>query len=205
MKKQLLLSLACLFLMGTAAKAQTFQFQYHGTPVADGGMVTIAAVEDDFGFGELWCETNPPADPDNGLILKLLSGTTAVGTATITIDENTMNPATLKWCMGGNCVMFNGATSMTKDFSTSNGIVQAQFDAENAQQTGYLLATLTATIGSETHSVKVQFTNGASTGINSLTPGLSQGEGVYYDLSGRRVGNPTKGLYITNGKKVIIQ
>ena len=27
----------------------------------------------------------------------------------------------------------------------------------------------------------------------------------YYDLSGRRVMNPTKGLYIVNGKKVIIK
>jgi hypothetical protein len=28
--------------------------------------------------------------------------------------------------------------------------------------------------------------------------------GKYYDLSGRRVENPTKGLYIVNGKKVIL-
>ena len=39
-----------------------------------------------------------------------------------------------------------------------------------------------------------------------LTPALSQGEGeteVVYDLSGRRVNNPTKGLYIVNGKKIM--
>ena len=44
-----------------------------------------------------------------------------------------------------------------------------------------------------------------TTGIESLTPALSQGEGVYYDLSGRRVAQPTKGLYIVNGKKVIFK
>ena len=43
-----------------------------------------------------------------------------------------------------------------------------------------------------------------TTSINSLTPALSQGEGVYYDLSGRRVAQPTKGLYIVNGKKVLV-
>ena len=43
-----------------------------------------------------------------------------------------------------------------------------------------------------------------TTGIG-LTPSLSQGEGVCYDLSGRRVAQPTKGLYIINGKKVIIK
>ena len=46
--------------------------------------------------------------------------------------------------------------------------------------------------------------NGA-TGIDSLTPTLSKGEGVYYDLQGRRVAQPAKGLYIVNGKKVIIK
>lgn len=46
---------------------------------------------------------------------------------------------------------------------------------------------------------------GEATGINSLTPALSQGEEVYYDLSGRRVEKPTKGVYIVNGKKVILK
>ncbi len=44
-----------------------------------------------------------------------------------------------------------------------------------------------------------------TTGINSLTPALPEGEGVYYDLSGRRVAQPTKGLYIINGKKVVLK
>ena len=28
---------------------------------------------------------------------------------------------------------------------------------------------------------------------------------IYYDLQGRKVANPTKGLYIVNGKKVVIR
>ena len=44
-----------------------------------------------------------------------------------------------------------------------------------------------------------------TTGIDSLTPALSKGEEVYYDLQGRRVAQPTKGLYIVNGKKVFIK
>ena len=47
--------------------------------------------------------------------------------------------------------------------------------------------------------------DGETTDIKSLTPALSQGEGVYYDLSGRRVAQPTKGLYIVNGKKVLVK
>ena len=41
---------------------------------------------------------------------------------------------------------------------------------------------------------------------------MVQGEGFmvngsdnYYDLQGRRVAQPTKGLYIVNGKKVVIK
>lgn len=30
-------------------------------------------------------------------------------------------------------------------------------------------------------------------------------ESYYYDLQGRRVKNPTKGLYIKNGKKVVVK
>ena len=44
------------------------------------------------------------------------------------------------------------------------------------------------------------------TGVN-LTPALSEGEGAWYDLSGRKLqGKPTKsGVYINNGKKVTIK
>lgn len=44
---------------------------------------------------------------------------------------------------------------------------------------------------------------GATTGINSIETGKAENE-VYFDLQGRRVNNPKKGLYITSkGKKVI--
>ena len=46
-----------------------------------------------------------------------------------------------------------------------------------------------------------------ATSIKSLTPDPSpNGEGSeYYDLQGRRVAQPMKGLYIVNGKKVVIK
>ena len=46
---------------------------------------------------------------------------------------------------------------------------------------------------------------GDVTGIENLTPALSQGEGAWFDLQGRRVAQPTKGLYIVNGKKVVLK
>lgn len=45
---------------------------------------------------------------------------------------------------------------------------------------------------------------GDTTGISQhLTPNTQQQ--TYYDLSGRRVAQPTKGLYILNGKKVLVK
>ena len=44
-----------------------------------------------------------------------------------------------------------------------------------------------------------------TTGVLSLTPTISQGEGECYDLSGRRVSQPKNGLYIVNGRKVVVK
>ena len=52
----------------------------------------------------------------------------------------------------------------------------------------------------------IDYGDGEATGLN-LTPTLSQGEGVWYTLDGRKLqGKPTtKGVYIVNGKKTIIK
>ena len=42
-------------------------------------------------------------------------------------------------------------------------------------------------------------------GTSNLTPALSKGEGAWYTLQGQRVAKPGKGLYIHNGKKVVIK
>ena len=44
-----------------------------------------------------------------------------------------------------------------------------------------------------------------TTSIKDLTPALSEGEGEWYTLQGQRVAKPGKGIYIKNGKKVVIK
>ena len=44
-----------------------------------------------------------------------------------------------------------------------------------------------------------------TTSIRNLTPALSEGEGEWYTLQGQRVAKPGKGVYIRNGKKVVIK
>ena len=42
-----------------------------------------------------------------------------------------------------------------------------------------------------------------TTGINTVKAAVN--DGVIYDLQGRRVANPTRGIYVVNGKKVVIK
>ena len=51
-------------------------------------------------------------------------------------------------------------------------------------------------------TVKLSLSSGA-TAINS-TRSTSAEDGTYYSLNGQRVEHPTKGMFIRNGKKVII-
>ncbi len=62
----------------------------------------------------------------------------------------------------------------------------------------YLLA---EDIPAEAHELSINF--GDATGIKNIKVGTE--DNIYYDLQGRRVLYPTKGLYIVNGKKVIVK
>ena len=53
--------------------------------------------------------------------------------------------------------------------------------------------------------LKIVFDDGETTGIEDAVKSEELKVKSYYDLSGRRVAQPTKGLYIVNGKKVIIK
>jgi hypothetical protein len=44
-----------------------------------------------------------------------------------------------------------------------------------------------------------------TTGIEKLTKDLSNVKGAYYDLQGRKIAQPAKGLYIVNGRKVVVK
>ena len=55
-------------------------------------------------------------------------------------------------------------------------------------------------------SFVLEFEDGGTTGIETIANSQnSTDDGVYYDLQGRRVENPTRGIYIVNGKKVVIK
>ena len=53
--------------------------------------------------------------------------------------------------------------------------------------------------------VALIFDDGETTGVKEVKGLKAETRGEYYDLMGRKVAQPTRGLYIVNGKKVVIK
>lgn len=66
----------------------------------------------------------------------------------------------------------------------------------------YLVQAKNSTSGART--LNVVFAEGGTTGIQTLDK-TQQADGACYNLNGQRVSQPAKGLYIVNGKKVVIK
>lgn len=204
MRKIILVLLAAMFGMASV-KAQSFEFQYQGQSLEEGATVTITAEAN--AFGELSCETNPSSDPYNGLVLKLPDGYQGKVKAVLAILQNTLNASALQWCMGGECVAMTEDTQ-TKNFEAED-VVQVQFDATGIQEKGYLLATLTVTIGLESHQVNIQFSTDEMTGVAQMLKADEKNQ-TMYDLNGCRIKDTRRsGIYIISDgkqkKKVIIK
>ena len=67
------------------------------------------------------------------------------------------------------------------------------------------LPLLKGSVQAGTRFIGIEFEDDGTTSIKGLTPVLSEGEGEWYTLQGQRVAKPGKGLYIRNGKKVVMK
>ena len=54
-------------------------------------------------------------------------------------------------------------------------------------------------------SLNIRFDDGETTDIDEMKELRAESKGVYYDLCGRVVENPTSGIYVINGKKVVVK
>lgn len=205
MKKHLLTTMALAFFIGTAIQAQSFEFRYHGQKLSDGDMVTIAAEENE--FGELACETNPSANPNNGLILKVLTGGALANLkAELTIEENSLDATMLQWCMGGECIPLTSGTAFTKTFTASDA-EQVQFDANNIKSDGSLIAKLKVSYMSESVTISIKFTNTST--INQMWWGYfnekdAENLDLVYDGFGSSVASTFNvGIYIPSSETAV--
>lgn len=203
MKKFLLVMMALLSIFGMSVKAQSFEFQYQGESVQDGDTVTIKAETNV--FGELSCETNPSANPNNGLVLRIPETMKGRVNAQLEILNNTLNARMVQWCMGEECIMVGNNTSLTKAFDAKE-IITVLLEASNIQGSGSLMAKLSVSLNGQSRVVFVQFTNGDTTGIHRMQQ-TSASQRVY-GLNGQLLSHGkglSKGICIVNGNKVVIK
>ncbi len=65
---------------------------------------------------------------------------------------------------------------------------------------------LPTSIFAGTRSIGISYDDeDGTTGIKNLTPALSEGDGEWYTLQGQRVAKPGKGIYIRNGRKIVVR
>lgn len=69
----------------------------------------------------------------------------------------------------------------------------------------YPLSSVKAQNVSAKSSYGFVFAENTTTGIENIKTNTSIKDNIYYNLSGQAVKNPTKGIYILNGKKVVIK
>ena len=88
--------------------------------------------------------------------------------------------------------------------SENVGFYKAADGKKVAANRAYLTATNVPDAGAGARGLTIVFEDSETTGINTVQNTQQKANG-YYNLAGQRVENPTKGLYIVNGKKVIIK
>ena len=156
----------------------------------DGEKVTMNQVE-----GDIYQE--------KGLILKSATGTTANVTIPIVASsENYYDTNKLVACLG--------ETTVKKAATGTNYVLSVQDDKVVFAPIGNTNATVGARHcylwwdgNSSARALSIDFSDEA-TGISSVRSEVKAVNG-YYNLAGQRVAQPAKGLYIVNGKKVVIK
>ena len=129
------------------------------------------------------------------VILKSTAGSitlTPVDYTTATLDGNQLVGTTTAIANPGNAYVLNKGT---------NGVGFYKLSASGT--IGANKAYLTYS-GSGAPSF-LNFVEGSATGIEMPKAATTNSDAEVYDLQGRQVANPTKGLYIVNGKKVVIK
>ena len=175
------------------------------TPSADGTVWTLSTMpEYDV---ELEVTYYTDAELDQMAADEVIAKITAIGTVTYTPESKALIDA----ARTAYDALTAAQQALVTNYSTLTDAEAAYAAAEEeaAYTEGVELTknpdgtwTLAATPGFDVE-LEVEYEEVSPTGIKNLTPALSQGEGAWYDLQGRRVAQPTKGLYITNGRKVV--
>ena len=91
-------------------------------------------------------------------------------------------------------------TSLTDQMQLPN---YCFWDSSKAKDVGFMLSNITE--NSEFGTVSFKIASNDATGINVIRSKMADVRGDVYNLAGQRVVQPAKGLYIVNGRKVVVR
>lgn len=142
--------------------------------------------------------TKVPAN--TGLLLKGISGDFTVP---VTLDEiadvSSNKLVAVNTATEVNAATAANATNYVLSVQNSNAVFAKINETNATVPAGHAYLTLTSAT-----APWFSLDGGDATGINEVDD-IKRREGAFFDLSGRRVENPTKGVYIVNGRKVVIK
>lgn len=146
---------------------------------------------------------------NTGVILQAKEGTYTFNQTTETASEITTDLKATSATSSASTTLTAATTdddgTTTTYYVLTNSNDEAVFGKVSADITltnkAYLALTSTS---SSAKSIKITMANSGATGIETINS-KSADAGAYYNLQGVKVQNPQKGLYIRDGKKVIIK
>ncbi len=128
---------------------------------------------------------------------------TASAGASVNVPVATSTPAAL----GTNCLVAGTGAAVAAGTGTITRYVLSNGVFKSIHSTSPTVAKTKAYLeidsSSSAHELGIDF--GDATGIVSVSKAQTMNNAEYFDLQGRRIAQPTKGLYIVNGKKVIVK
>lgn len=174
---------------GWASFSCTKALDFTGT-----GVTAYIAKEKDASSVMLTEITKVPAN--TGIVVNASEGTYAVPVLTDAADATTGN-LLQPWLTAGTPT---AGTYYTLAVNAGNPIFKKSSGGTLAAGKAYL-----DLFGASAPVLNINFGDGNTTSVSDVRSKMEEGRGEFYNLNGQRVAQPTKGLYIVNGKKVIIK
>ena len=204
----------------TITKCVFYQNGYHVATISSSPFKINFIYNDVEEEGGNYCEGTDPADDLDGVSSIEVYG--LAGVNTIVWDSSTRSFDNRVSCGGlvqedDECYLMDGLFTTSLGNFTKIEVSGGYFDVFS-YPTGWNDRTWTGNASSvaydflldDEHGTNpftitfyIEPSSGDATGINTIPQTVGSDAQTYYDLQGRRIEKPTKGIYIVNGKKVV--